>query len=108
MPVNVVSKLLHVDPSFATTQSRLLEQKGLLRRAPSPTDARVIRMSLTDKARKHLASIAEQFSAIRKFVFEEFDDKELTAFTCKLMNLNNRLGKMCLRVAAEFNFRDGG
>ena len=39
VPVNVVSKLLHVDPSFVTTQSKLLEKKGLLRRRPSPTDA---------------------------------------------------------------------
>ncbi|QQN62295.1 MarR family transcriptional regulator [Bradyrhizobium diazoefficiens] len=104
VPVNVVSKLLHVDPSFVTTQSKILEQKDLLRRVPSPTDARVIRMSLTDKARKHLASLAEQFSAIRRFVFEEFDETELTAFTCKLITLNKRLGKMCLKVAAEFSF----
>lgn len=108
VPVNVVSKLLHVDPSFVTTQSKVLEQKGLLRRAPSAIDARVVRMSLTEKARNHLASLAEQFSAIRKFVFQEFDERELTAFTRKLVTLNNRLGKMCLRVAAEFDFRDGG
>lgn len=104
VPVNVVSKLLHVDPSFVTTQSKPLEQKGLLRRAPSPTDARVVQMSLTEKARKHLASLAKQCSAIRKFVFEEFDEKELTAFTAKLVTLNNRLEKVCLRVALEFDF----
>ena len=34
VPVNVVSKLLHVDPSFVTTQSKLLEKKGFLRRRP--------------------------------------------------------------------------
>ena len=28
VPVNVVSKLLHVDPSFVTTQSKLLEKKA--------------------------------------------------------------------------------
>src|SRR5262249_12302099 len=48
VPVNVVSKLLHVDPSFVTTQSKLLEKKGLLRRKPSPTDASVVRLSLAD------------------------------------------------------------
>ncbi|MFB9267800.1 MarR family winged helix-turn-helix transcriptional regulator [Bradyrhizobium erythrophlei] len=104
VPVNVVSKLLHVDPSFVTTQSKLLEQKGLLRRASSPVDARVVQMSLTDKTRKHMASLAEQYSAIRKFVFEEFDEKELTAFTAKLVTLNNRLEKVCLKVASDFDF----
>src|SRR5262245_21337986 len=84
IPVNVVSKLLHVDPSFVTTQSKLLEKKGLLRRKPSPTDGRVVRMSLTDKTRKHLAGLAERLEAINDFVFEEFGEDELTEFTGKL------------------------
>ena len=102
VPVNVVSKLLQVDPSFVTTQSKLLETKGLLRRKPSPTDARVVRMSLTDKTQKHLASLAEQHKAIREYVFEEFDEHELAAFTAKLVNLKNRLEKACLKVEVDF------
>src|ERR1700744_5786933 len=39
VPVNVVSKKLHVDSSFVTTQSKILEKKGLLRRKVSPADA---------------------------------------------------------------------
>src|SRR6201991_2626580 len=34
--VNAVSKMLHVDPSFVTTQSKLLEKKGFMRRKPAP------------------------------------------------------------------------
>src|ERR1700744_1934749 len=49
VPVNVVSKKLHVDSSFITTQSKILEKKGLLRRKVSPADARIVQMSLTDK-----------------------------------------------------------
>ena len=102
--LNVVSKLLHVDPSFVTTQSKLLEQKELLRRAPSPADARVVRLSLTDKTRKHLASLSEQHKAFRKTVFEEFSEKELAEFTTKLATLNSRLEKACLRVALDSGF----
>ena len=102
VPVNVVSKLLNVDPSFVTTQSKLLEKKGLLRRKPSPTDARVVRMSLTDKTQRHLVSLAEQYKAIREYVFEEFDENELAAFTAKLATLKNRLEKACLRVSLDF------
>ncbi|MBR0872386.1 MarR family transcriptional regulator [Bradyrhizobium tropiciagri] len=104
VPINVVSKALHVDPSFVTTQSKLLEQKELLRRTPSPADARVVRLSLTDKTRKHLASLADQHQAFRKTVFEEFSEKELAEFTTKLATLNSRLQKECRRVALEYNF----
>ena len=54
VPVNAVSKMLHVDPSFVTTQSKLLEKKGFVRRKPSNEDARIVKMSLTDKTCKHL------------------------------------------------------
>src|SRR5215831_14168350 len=42
IPVNVVSKRLHVDSSFVTTQSKLLEKKGFLRRRTSAEDARIV------------------------------------------------------------------
>jgi len=100
--INMVSKLLHVDPSFVTTQSKLLEQKGLLRRAPSPFDARVVRLSLTDKTKKHLASLAGQYDAFRKSVFEQFSEKELAEFTGKLASLNSRLEKACVKVALDY------
>ena len=48
VPVKVVSKMLHVDPSFVTTQSKLLEKKGFMRRKTSVDDARIVQMSLTD------------------------------------------------------------
>lgn len=104
VPVNVVSKLLRVDSSFVAPQSKVLERKGLLRRVSSSVDARVVKMSLTKITRKHLASLGEQFSAIREFVFEEFDEKELTAFTGQLATLNKRLEKVCLRIASGLDF----
>jgi MarR family transcriptional regulator, organic hydroperoxide resistance regulator len=104
VPINMVSKLLHVDPSFVTTQSKLLEQKDLLHRSPSPADARVVRLSLSDKTKKYLASLAEQYNAFRKFVFEEFSEKELAEFTAKLATLNNRLEKACVKVALDYSF----
>src|SRR5918912_219735 len=76
VPVNMVSKLLHVDPSFVTTQSKLLEKKGFLRRKSSASDARVVQMSLTEKTQKHLTSLNEQYKTIKEFVFQEFDEAE--------------------------------
>src|SRR6476660_4952576 len=101
IPVNVVSKLLHVDPSFVTTQSKLLEKKGLLRRRPSPTDARVVRLSLLDKTQKHIASLNDQYKSIREFVFQDFDENELTEFTDRLATLKARLEKACVRISLD-------
>ena len=72
VPVNVVSKKLHVDSSFVTTQSKLLEKKGFVRRRPSTEDARIVQMSLTDKTYKHLASLSAQQEALNEFIYVEF------------------------------------
>jgi DNA-binding MarR family transcriptional regulator len=101
VPVNVVSRLLHVDPSFVTTQSKLLEKKGFLRRKTSASDARVVQMSLTDKTRKHLAGLAARQEALNEFIFEEFDHRDLADFTAKLAALKTRLEKARLMIALE-------
>ena len=87
VPVNVVSKKLHVDSSFVTTQSKLLEKKGFLRRKTSTEDARIVQMSLTDKTYKHLASLASQQETLNEFIFAELDDRELDELTDKLTAL---------------------
>ena len=101
VPVKVVSKMLHVDSSFVTTQSKLLEKKGFMRRKTSENDARVVQMSLTDKSYKHIANLASQQEALNEFIFAEFSDRELTAFTGKLASLKNQLEKACLKVAMD-------
>jgi DNA-binding MarR family transcriptional regulator len=98
IPVNAVSKMLHVDSSFVTTQSKLLEKKGFMRRKPSPDDARVVRMSLTDKTYKQLANLEAQQDAINDFIFEEFGENELLAFTNRLAALKTRIEKACMKV----------
>src|SRR5215213_4343363 len=99
--VKVVSKMLHVDPSFVTTQSKMLEKKGFMRRKTSDEDARIVQMSLTDKTYKQIANLASQQEALNEFIFAEFDDRELAAFTGKLTSLKNRLEKACLKVAID-------
>jgi MarR family transcriptional regulator, organic hydroperoxide resistance regulator len=99
VPVKVVSKMLHVDPSFVTTQSKMLEKKGFVRRKASRVDARVVQMSLTDKTYKHIASLAAQQEELSNFIFEEFSDRELGEFIGKLAALKNRLEKASLKVA---------
>lgn len=98
IPVNAVARMLHVDSSFVTTQSKLLEKKGFMRRKPAPDDARVVRMSLTDKTYKQLATLESQQNAINDFIFEGFDEHELLAFTGKLAALKERIEKAAMKV----------
>ena len=101
VPINAVAKLLHVDPSFVTTQSRTLENKGLVRRRPSPNDARVVCMSLSDKMCEHLAILIPQQEALDAFVFDEFARDDVVDFTVKLSALKKRLGKARLKIAMD-------
>src|SRR5215470_10850664 len=96
VPVNVVSKKLHVDSSFITTQSKLLEKKGFLRRKTSTEDARIVQMSLTDKTYKLLAGLASQQEALNDFIFADFGEGELDDLNSKLTTLQHRLEKAAL------------
>jgi DNA-binding MarR family transcriptional regulator len=93
--------MLHVDPSFVTTQSKMLEKKGFMRRKTSEEDARVVKMSLTDKSYKQIASLASQREALSDFVFADFNDVELVEFNGKLASLKDRLEKACLKVVLD-------
>ena len=99
VPVKVVSKMLHVDPSFVTTQSKMLEKKGFMRRKTSGDDARVVQMSLTDKTYKLFAGLASEQEELNNFIFAEFSDRELSELTGKLAALKNRLEKASQKLA---------
>src|ERR1700740_3152869 len=101
VPVNVVAKMLHVDPSFVTSQSKLLEKKGYLRRKTSAKDARMVQMSLTDRTYKHLTNLESRQQSLYDFVFEKFEGDELSELTEKLSALKNRLEKASLKLAFE-------
>jgi DNA-binding MarR family transcriptional regulator len=102
VPVNAVSKMLHVDPSFVTTQSKLLEKKGFIRRKVSAEDARIVRMSLTDKTYKLLAGLTSKQETLNEFIFAEFGAVDLENLTDKLAGLKRRLEKACLKIAVDF------
>jgi DNA-binding MarR family transcriptional regulator len=101
VPVNVVSKKLHVDSSFITTQSKMLEKKGFLRRKTSTEDARIVQMSLTDKTYKQLAGLAAQQETLNEFIFSELSNKQLDELIDTLSGLKTRLEKGRLKMIAD-------
>jgi MarR family transcriptional regulator, organic hydroperoxide resistance regulator len=94
--------MLHVDPSFVTTQSKLLEKKGFVRRRASEDDARVVQMSLTDKTYKQIANLAARQDELNDFIFAEMDNRELVELTGKLALLKSRIEKASVKVAVDF------
>jgi DNA-binding MarR family transcriptional regulator len=101
VPVKDVSAALRVDPSFVTTQSKMLEKMSLLRRATSSEDARVVLMSLSEKARKHAASLSAKQELFSKFIFSEFNEATVRDILGKLSLLESRLEKAALKLNAD-------
>ncbi|MEH2474793.1 DNA-binding MarR family transcriptional regulator [Nitrobacteraceae bacterium AZCC 2161] len=101
VPVKDVSAMLHVDPSFVTTQSKMLEKNGFTRRVPSSEDARVVLMSLSDKASKKIALLSSRREQLKDFVLAGFDDRTLKEITDQLAALKNRLEKATLMLAVD-------
>ena len=101
VPVKDVSAMLHVDPSFVTTQSKMLEKNGFLRRIPSSEDARVVLMSLSDKASKKIATLSSRREALNAFVLAEFDLSALKDIASQIAVLKVRLEKANLMLAVD-------
>jgi DNA-binding MarR family transcriptional regulator len=101
VPVNAVARMLHVEGSFVTTQSKLLEKTGLVGRKPCPLDRRVVRLSLSDKALKQLGRDSEQQQAAADIIFAGFESDELNEFITRLTSVRRRLEKARLRVALD-------
>jgi DNA-binding MarR family transcriptional regulator len=101
VPVKDVSAMLHVDPSFVTTQSKILEKNGFMRRVPSRQDARVVLMSLSDKASKKIAMLASRRDSLSEFVLADFDNEALLDISSQLGKLKSRLQKAAVMLAVE-------
>jgi DNA-binding MarR family transcriptional regulator len=79
----------------------MLEKMSLLRRASSNQDARVVLMSLSEKARKHAANLSAKQELFSKFIFSEFNEATLRDILSKLASLENRLEKAALKLSAD-------
>jgi DNA-binding MarR family transcriptional regulator len=99
--VNILAKMLHVEPSFVTTQSKALEKKGLLYRKPSSLDKRVVHLSLSDMTHQKLGNLAEQQMALDKFIFKDIAVEERSNFIAMLALLKVRIEKARHRAALE-------
>ncbi|WP_245286155.1 MarR family transcriptional regulator [Bradyrhizobium sp. WSM1417] len=100
-PAGVVAKLIKVDPSFITLHSKALEKVGFVRRKTGIRDARVVQLSLTNKARKRLANIAAQQEELDQFVFGELGIEESVRLSSRLAALRMRLERARLKAELD-------
>lgn len=88
-----VAKKLRVDPSFVTAQTKLLEKAGHIRRVPSKKDGRVVLMSLSDRARKQIASLQARQQTLTEFLLSDLGDEEIIAMLESSKKLERRFAK---------------
>jgi MarR family transcriptional regulator, organic hydroperoxide resistance regulator len=87
LPVKEVARILNVDPTFVTTQSKLLEAKGFVSRNSSSEDGRIVRLSLTDKPLTQLADLSVRQKKINDYIFSEFTEQGIHALVTKVFAL---------------------
>ncbi|KAA0069989.1 MarR family transcriptional regulator [Tardiphaga sp. P9-11] len=95
VPVKDVSSKMFVDPSFITTQSKILEGRGLVLRKQSASDGRIILMSLTELARTQFVRLADSREAVQAVLFADFDSHTLEGF----MHLVGDVKSKCERAS---------
>ena len=89
---------LRVDPSTATRAVQRLERVGLAGRCTSPSDKRVVMVSVTDAGReRHAAAQARRLDALRA-IMEEFDGKERQQLAAFLERFVNALDEFVTRI----------
>ncbi|MEY3680203.1 MAG: hypothetical protein RL547_815 [Actinomycetota bacterium] len=89
---------LRVDPSTATRAVQRLERVGYASRCTSPSDKRVVMVSVTDAGRaRHADAQARRFDALRA-IMEEFDAKERQHLAAFLERFVHALDDFVVRV----------
>jgi MarR family len=74
-----------------TRAATRMETAGLLRRAPHPSDARLVRLCLTAKGRALEATIAEEMRGLSARALQGLDDEERKAFVAALHTITANL-----------------
>jgi DNA-binding MarR family transcriptional regulator len=99
--VGDVSAKIQAVSTFVTTQTKLLEKLGLVNRVPSTTDARVVLMSLSDRARQEISELSTRWETLHNFMFRDFDADSLRDVKYKLEILKKRTKAAVQRVSDD-------
>jgi DNA-binding MarR family transcriptional regulator len=76
-------------------------KKGFMRRVATREDARVVLMSLSDKASKKISALSTRRESIGDFILGDFDEQTLRGIAQHMSQLKNRLEKATLMLEVE-------
>ncbi|MEW6643560.1 MAG: MarR family winged helix-turn-helix transcriptional regulator [Pseudomonadota bacterium] len=99
--VGEVSTKIQAVSTFVTTQTKLLEQLGLIKRVTSTDDARVVLMSLSDRACNEISSYFSRWGEFHDFIFGDLDAAALRQLQRQMEDLKKRTDTVCRRVIEE-------
>jgi DNA-binding MarR family transcriptional regulator len=99
--VKHVAKMLRVDPSLVTSQSKGLERIGLLHRGASSKDGRITLMSLTPKAFRDLTELRAAHPSVESSILKSIDQEQVERLNMDLSTLLDVVDKAAKRLAAE-------
>lgn len=99
--VGEVSAKIQAVSTFVTTQTKLLEQRGLLKRATSAEDARVVLMSLSDRACREISTYFSRWGEFHDFIFGDLDAAAVRQLQRQMEDLKKRTDTVCRRVMEE-------
>ena len=92
-PINKVAQKLLVDPSFVTTQSKMLEKMGLLHRMPSPEDARIVLLFPSKRFTELRTRTSSQRKDLYEFMLSKVGTARFLHLTAELANLSSWIEK---------------
>ncbi|MDD3409542.1 MAG: MarR family winged helix-turn-helix transcriptional regulator [Eubacteriales bacterium] len=87
-----LERTFQVRRSTATAILQVMERDGLITRRPVPYDARLKKLVLTDKARRHCAQCHEELEQMEAQLSSGLSEEELERFFSTVDKLMNNLG----------------
>jgi MarR family transcriptional regulator, organic hydroperoxide resistance regulator len=96
-----VAHKMRVDPSFISSQTRVLLKQGLVSRTVSSKDARIVLLSLTSTASAALDAIGGRERSLHDFIFSAFKKNELKSVTNACCAIDKRYRKALLMLELE-------
>lgn len=100
LSVKAVAALLHVDSSFVSVQSKVLEKRDLIRRSRCMEDRRIMLLSLTNKAISLLKSLVPTRPRLHESIRADLDRAAFLQLSNMLSDLRDRMRKETELVAA--------
>lgn len=94
MAQNVLASRLHVSPPTATNTLQRMERDGWIERTRDPLDQRIVRVSLTAKAKALRADTGAAFHALDHELADILTDSEREVFLALLKKVHRQL---CLK-----------